>query len=58
MDEKKMTEMIDEKKAEDFLNDREFVKNNKMNRLINIVRDPKNPERILSMTVMEDVDAK
>lgn len=46
-------EVIDHRKAAEFLGDTDFVSEKNLDRIFHIVRDPKDPGVILSMTVME-----
>jgi hypothetical protein len=49
----KKVEEITSDQANTFLHDEEFLSENRLNRVYAIVRDPKDPNLILAMTVME-----
>jgi hypothetical protein len=52
---KKIVEQITEDKAAEILGDVAFVKGRRLNRVFHVVRDPRDPSNILSVTVMENI---
>jgi hypothetical protein len=54
---KKIVEQISDDKAYEILSDMDFIKARSVNRIFHVVRDPRDPSIIISMTVMENAPA-